>query len=487
MMKLIFTELKKIWKNKGNIMLLMFLMGYTAFMSYQTYHDQSVANHGKDWTLNDVNGNTIDLGLSYYRIADQILHQYQGTADALLYDTYVKDFQAIMDQYPQKDYDDAYMNMYYGEQYEQFLEDCTNALVSEDAFYQRIRENMEKHGKNSYHIESLVGEDGVLHPGVYYENDHVRALYQMIYGQGTAVFSLYGTDQNINIMEEMMSDMHQLCTDSKTKLILNSNVDSNSALANNLKEAFDGKDRNPSFDSTVGNNLFMNALGHIDYVTLLVLAMILANTFAMEVYYKTDQILIPSKTTMKRLTIAKICAGILLGILVLALEYGIVYGFAMYFVPLRDLGMHTMNQARTNLSFDGSNVFTYWQILTGGILLHVMAVTATCMVTMALSFFTKSRFVSVIPVLILLFLTTTFTPIKDLTGSFFDHIFMGNMMKTMDFFILSGDSQNPLPYVMLFGHLVSCKLIIVFCWTVICVLFGFMMVHHSKKHVVWNH
>lgn len=487
MIKLIYTELKKIWKSKGNIMLLIFLMAYTSFTTYQTYHKQDTVNQVGDWTLKDVKGKTIPLGLPYYQCADQVLHQYQGVADASLYDTYVKDYQLIMEQFPQTDYDDAYMKMYYGENYPAFLEDCRNGRVSEDALFQRIRKNMEKYGRTSYFIEHTVGENGALYPVVYYEFDHVRALYQMIYGKGSPVFSLYGTDQQVNFIDDAMSDIHQLSTNPKTQLFLDSGIDHNSALAKSLMETFDGKAMSQSFDSTIGNNLFVNALGHIDYVTLIVLAMILANTFAMEAYYKMDQILIPSKTAMKKLTIAKLCAGILSGITVLAVEYGIIYGFAMCFVPLRDLGMHTMNQAGTYLFYDGSNVFTYWQIISTGILLNIVAIIATCIITMALSFFTKSRFVTIIPILILLFLTTTFTPVKDLIGGFFDHIFMGNMMKTLDFFVLSGYDQNPFPYIMLFGNLVSCKLIIVLCWIIICIVLCFMMMHVSKKHVVKNH
>ena len=487
MIKLICTELKKIWKSKGNLVLLIFLMAYTSFTTYQTYHRQNTVNQTGEWTLKDVKGQTIPLGLSYYQRADQVLHQYQGMSGVGLYDTYVKDYQAIMAQFPQTDYDKAYMKMYYGEDYLQFLEDCRNGLISEDALHQRIQKNMEQHGRTSYSIDYTIEENGALCPAVYYENDHVRALYQMIYGKGSPVFSLFGTDQQTNFMDDAMSDIRQLSVDPKTKLILNSEIDPDSALTKSLMETFDGKDTNQSFDSTIGNNLFVNALEHIDYVTLIVLAMILANTFAMEAYYKMDQILIPSKTAMKKLTIAKLCAGALLGIAVLILEYVIIYGFAMFFVPLRDLGMHVMNQAGTYVFYDSSNVFTYWQIISAGMLLNTVAVTAICIVTMALSFFTKSRFVTIIPILILLFLTTTFTPVKDLIGGFFDHIFMGNMMKTLDFFILSGDHQNPFPFVMLLGNLVSCKMIIVSCWTIICIVLCLIMIRVSKKHLVKNH
>ena len=67
------------------------------------------------------------------------------------------------------------------------------------------------------------------------------------------------------------------------------------------------KSASHEIDSNIPNTLFVEALYNLEFASLLILVIILANTFAMEKHYKTYQIRIPTAAGNKKITAAKLC------------------------------------------------------------------------------------------------------------------------------------------------------------------------------------
>ncbi|MCB6603530.1 ABC transporter permease, partial [Erysipelatoclostridium ramosum] len=55
-------------------------------------------------------------------------------------------------------------------------------------------------------------------------------------------------------------------------------------------------------DSNIPNTLFVEALYNLEFASLLIHVIILANTYAMEKHYKTYQIMIPTAAGNRRIT-----------------------------------------------------------------------------------------------------------------------------------------------------------------------------------------
>ena len=90
------------------------------------------------------------------------------------------------------------------------------------------------------------------------------------------------------------------------------------------------KSASHEIDSNIPNTLFVEALYNLEFASLLILVIILATTFAMEKHYKTYQIMIPTAAGNKKITAAKLCAGILLALGIVLIQFLIVYIMSLY-------------------------------------------------------------------------------------------------------------------------------------------------------------
>ena len=302
MMRLVKAECKKILRSKFNIFMILILFSYTGYQAYSEYQFKFQNTVAQEWTMKTTEGKDLNNGADYFMYADKILHQYEGEASPKLYEKFMSDYEKILEAYPLKDYDVNYMISLYGTEYEKFLQDCVDGKYSE----QKRIEYLENVQKNFYPFNYYKDDDNdnLLYPMVFYENDHVRLLYQNIY-KNTMEYNYY-LKPTKDIPD--LGNFKAYCLASNAEIM--EGLDLSDPLNKAMKEHFVNQEQNQHFNSVVGNNLFVNALGCIDFVTLLMIALILSNTFAMENYYKTDQILIPSETAMKKLSLAKLLAGI---------------------------------------------------------------------------------------------------------------------------------------------------------------------------------
>lgn len=479
MIRLVKAECKKILRSKFNIFMIILLFSYTGYQAYSEYQFKYHNTVAQEWTLKTTEGKELNNGADYFMYADKILHQYEGAASFELYERFMSDYEKILKAYPLKDYDVDYMISRYGTEYEKFMQDCVDGTYSDQERIEYLR-NVQKQSF-SFSFYGDEDENNKVYPMVFYENDHVRLLYQNIY-KNTMEYNHY-----LKPTEDIpdLGNFKAYCLASNTEIL--EGLDLSDPLNKAMKEHLVHQKQNQHFDSVVGNNLFVNALGCIDFVTLLMIALILSNTFAMENYYKTDQILIPSETAMKKLSFAKLLAGILVSVGILLLEYLMIYMFTIIYVPLRDLNMETISMAGTSVTSITNGIFTYKEIISTGLLMNVLAVISTALITMLASFITKNRFVTIVLVITFILITTFSYPFDTIFHNFGDHLFLGNMLHTNDFFLVFRYTLSSEPYGLWNGIFYSWKIIIVLFWVIMNIIITFIIWMISKKHVVKNH
>lgn len=479
MMRLVKAECKKILRSKFNIFMILILFSYTGYQAYSEYQFKFQNTVAQEWIMKTTEGKDLNNGADYFMYADKILHQYEGKASPKLYEKFMSDYEKILEAYPLKDYDVDYMISLYGTEYEKFMQDCVNGKYSE----QKRIEYLENVQKQSYFFKFYKDDDNdnLIYPMVFYENDHVRLLYQNIY-KNTMEYNYYLKPAK-DIPD--LGNFKAYCLASNAEIM--KGLDLSDPLNKTMKEHFVNQEQNQHFDSVVGNNLFVNALGCIDFVTLLMIALILSNTFAMENYYKTDQILIPSETAMKKLSLAKLLAGILVSVGILLLEYLMIYMFTMIYVPLRDLNMETISMAGTSVKSITNGIFTYKEIIGTGLFLNLLAVISTASITMLASFISKNRFITIILLITFILITTFSYPFDTIFHNFGDHLFLANMLHTNDFFLIFRYGNSPEPYGLWNGIFYSWKTIIVLFWMIVDIIITLIVWKISKKHVVKNH
>lgn len=106
MIRLIRTEFKKIFKSKINIVLLLILVLFNGYRTFQVYHHKP--DYRSDIGMRDVQGME-RTGLSYWQLADQIQHSYAGILCEDTIKRMDKDFTAIIDKFPGDQLDEAKM------------------------------------------------------------------------------------------------------------------------------------------------------------------------------------------------------------------------------------------------------------------------------------------------------------------------------------------------------------------------------------------
>ena len=407
MRRLIQSEFKKIFKSKINIVLLLILFIFNGYRTYQVYHQP--LQYRTDIVMKDENG-IERKGLAYWRLADQIQHSYAGTLSEKTIQQMDKDFRAIMNKYTETTLDEEKMKAVYGDNYETLLKDARSGKYTGKEVNELFENYMQISGGISY--EEIEGSDKVkVHVEDYLKHDGVRQLYSNIY-------DYYIEDKkDVADYENFSSDAQRkwLHPDQLSKEQLHIEIagfEYPDSIYDATMENFINRYKSASheIDSNIPNTLFVEALYNLEFASLLILVIILANTFAMEKHYKTYQIMIPTAAGNKKITAAKLCAGILLALGIVLIQFLIVYIMSCMFLPLRGLNLTYYSQSQASLNIT-AYVFTYRTLIVNAMLLISIASMATAFITMLFSYIIKNRFATVIPLLLV-------TLISGFTGFF---------------------------------------------------------------------
>ena len=482
MRRLIQSEFKKIFKSKVNIVLLLILFIFNGYRTYQVYHQP--LQYRTDIVMKDENG-IERTGLAYWRLADQIQHSYAGTLSEKTIQQMDKDFRAIMNKYTETTLDEEKMKAVYGDNYETLLKDARSGKYTGKEVNELFENYMQISGGISY--EEIEGSDKVkVHVEDYLKHDGVRQLYSNIY-------DYYIEDKkDVADYENFSSDAQRkwLHPDQLSKEQLHIEIagfEYPDSIYDATMENFINRYKSASheIDSNIPNTLFVEALYNLEFASLLILVIILANTFAMEKHYKTYQIMIPTAAGNKKITAAKLCAGILLALGIVLIQFLIVYIMSCMFLPLRDLNLTYYSQSQASLNIT-AYVFTYRTLIVNAMLLISVAAMASACVTMLVSYITKNRFATVIPLLLVTLISGFAGFFNQLSpGMVIDQFFPSQMVHFTQFFTvaLNPHMGEMLPYFSIGGYSLAWKNVIMLFWIISIVIISLCMLMHSRRHV----
>lgn len=482
MRRLIQSEFKKIFKSKVNIVLLLILFIFNGYRTYQVYHQP--LQYRTDIVMKDENG-IERTGLAYWRLADQIQHSYAGTLSEKTIQQMDKDFRAIMNKYTETTLDEEKMKAVYGDNYETLLKDARSGKYTGKEVNELFENYMQISGGISY--EEIEGSDKVkVHVEDYLKHDGVRQLYSNIY-------DYYIEDKkDVADYENFSSDAQRkwLHPDQLSKEQLHIEIagfEYPDSIYDATMENFINRYKSASheIDSNIPNTLFVEALYNLEFASLLILVIILANTFAMEKHYKTYQIMIPTAAGNKKITAAKLCAGILLALGIVLIQFLIVYIMSCMFLPLRGLNLTYYSQSQASLNI-AAYVFTYRTLIVNAMLLISVAAMASACVTMLVSYITKNRFATVIPLLLVTLISGFAGFFNQLSpGMVIDQFFPSQMVHFTQFFTvaLNPHMGEMLPYFSIGGYSLAWKNVIMLFWIISIVIISLCMLMHSRRHV----
>ena len=482
MRRLIQSEFKKIFKSKVNIVLLLILFIFNGYRTYQVYHQP--LQYRTDIVMKDENG-IERTGLAYWRLADQIQHSYAGTLSEKTIQQMDKDFRAIMNKYTETTLAEEKMKAVYGDNYETLLKDARSGKYTGKEVNELFENYMQISGGISY--EEIEGSDKVkVHVEDYLKHDGVRQLYSNIY-------DYYIEDKkDVADYENFSSDAQRkwLHPDQLSKEQLHIEIagfEYPDSIYDATMENFINRYKSASheIDSNIPNTLFVEALYNLEFASLLILVIILANTFAMEKHYKTYQIMIPTAAGNKKITAAKLCAGILLALGIVLIQFLIVYIMSCMFLPLRGLNLTYYSQSQASLNI-AAYVFTYRTLIVNAMLLISVAAMASACVTMLVSYITKNRFATVIPLLLVTLISGFAGFFNQLSpGMVIDQFFPSQMVHFTQFFTvaLNPHMGEMLPYFSIGGYSLAWKNVIMLFWIISIVIISLCMLMHSRRHV----
>ena len=482
MRRLIQSEFKKIFKSKINIVLLLILFIFNGYRTYQVYHQP--LQYRTDIVMKDENG-IERTGLAYWRLADQIQHSYAGTLSEKTIQQMDKDFRAIMNKYTETTLDEEKMKAVYGDNYETLLKDARSGKYTGKEVNELFENYMQISGGISY--EEIEGSDKVkVHVEDYLKHDGVRQLYSNIYDyyiedkKDVADYENFSSDAQRKWLHPDQLSKEQLKIEIAGFEYPDSIYD---ATMENFINRY--KSASHEIDSNIPNTLFVEALYNLEFASLLILVIILANTYAMEKHYKTYQIMIPTAAGNKKITAAKLCAGILLALGIVLMQFLIVYVMACIFLPLRGLNLTYYSQSQASLNIT-AYVFTYRTLIVNAMLLISVAAMASACVTMLVSYITKNRFATVIPLLLVTLISGFAGFFNQLSpGMVIDQFFPSQMVHFTQFFTvaLNPHMGEMLPYFSIGGYSLAWKNVIMLFWIISIVIISLCMLMHSRRHV----
>lgn len=478
MRSVIFEEFKKVFKNKINIVLLILLFVFSGYLNYRTYHNSSLVSPNEPTIMEKGKPMT---ALEIYRKLDKELESKSGTINEEKYELYYQEYLEKMSQtYTNDEYDMPKAKEMYGEYTQEIIEKSENNGFTEA--------DIEKYCDRQCYYS--IDDQNHIQFSLPYQNDGLRFYLNILY------FNYFGTD---SIEQYEMKDtfenpfyvMSHIQTfkfpdGTNREMLFGNEKDMNAdtkKIATYLSEKMDNNDY--EFHSTIANNLFLeNLQTTVSIFALLVIAIIIADIFARESYLKTDQIIVPTKAGRIKLTIAKLVCAVTIGVSVILILWLIALLSSMIYLPIHDLDSLIINMSNTYTSAI-EYVFTYREVLLLGLFISVVSAIVTVFITMALSYFTKNRFATIIPIFLFL-LVPMFIPFSYLFDlPLLDFIMPGKAISFISFFLFDHQGMGS-PYVVLEGNIIPAIYIVFIILIVISIILATCILLHSKRHIVNN-
>lgn len=401
MIRLILSEVKKVFKNKINILMILCVCGFMTYTTWDCYHEEPMI------PLKTFEGEKLTNMNDVYRYTDKIISKYEGIATVEKWNQFCDDYDVYYDQFT-KGYDDEMMTKIYGNDYKKIFKEVSNNL-NEDRYFKIINQC----GEN---IQKYVGP----YAGIDYDSETKTASLPIVYKHQDELnmLNFIYLDSYKNISYEK-PDIRSYKT---LPLYVLSHKEDNIKSIEDAEEAYLSRNKNALIDietynkfiedkinhttfhfgGTASLNPLYTSLSRFNFLNLIPIAIILANIFSIEKKTKVDQIIVPTREGPVKIAIAKVCAGLTIGLFTTLLQLTCI--FAIAYLTLKPTGMHLPEYALgTGYSFNPlmvSGIYTSNAFIIGSqIQMLLLGTFVISIFTIFLSSITKNQFVTIIIVL----------------------------------------------------------------------------------------
>lgn len=447
LIRLIKSEIKKIFKIKMNIVLLIIaILGTSGFVGLKYFEYSSYM------PLQNQQGENIE-NISLLRYADNIRHQYTGEWTLEKSKQYNKDYQELIKKYKANSkINEQEMESHYGKDYQYLLDKYNNNDLTTKDYFEYVEKNdLWKFTDDSFYEGDMNSLD-LWDLIIYYQAD------ELIDGIKTAYIDGYGRSdrKSIEVYIKMVNDL---------LIDKNLNIDSKEGFEEyNISNGFyitdfvddvkvyleeQAKSLPNTFDSTIPNQMIIDAMDNTLWISFICIIIILANTFGIERQYNMEQIIYPTKASVFRVTIAKIVTGTLISFVIMVLTM-----LSCLLVSYVLLPVHTWNIAI--IGGDGIKIaYTYLDILIYTFALGIMCSFATACLSLVLSFIIKNRF-AVIITMFIYFGSIIFLNIQGIYRLMHPYIMLHSYeyFSRFESFTYIGDKITPYRDIVLVGWLI---------------------------------
>lgn len=401
MIKLVQYELRKIFKSKFNLLLLILIFGTCFYMIRE--QSSGYYHSARDANISLEGDNLTDIETMRY--IDEFKHLHAGNAD----EKYLKEKQDLYNSYIESlqmdEIDDEVMKEYYGDNYLEIIEAGKNGTMSESEIEELQQKIYDAQDKAEYQYgvnwpDIYDDEDGTFSLNLFYKNQDKSRILSMMFNPSYDMLAnkkehlinyddIKNENYEINEYDSNYINIHlgylQMDFASKDNLDL---IDEN--YVNWLNHKF--LSNSTYVDSEVGLETLDRMLGDSNMVfsrLLLILLMVIlcADVFSIERSNHVDQLLACSQKGNRQVYFAKWITMLILSILICIGFVIMAVGYVRYLVPIRNWNLVS------ELQFF---LFTYKELILTDIGVLLTALLATASMTGFLSCITKNRFIAAI-------------------------------------------------------------------------------------------
>ena len=486
MWKLIISELQKILKSKFHLSLLIFII---AMMVVQIVREdyRAINAYDPDLQFSTFEGEPLKTNRDLYAYADQIYSQYKGTVNEELWQRFMDDYNRLYTAFTKdENIDDAKMENFYGKDWKALFErNEQHQLTAEDLqLLQRLSSHNTNYVSLAYEEFSNQESDHYLLKTFYKDESRLNTL-NLIYRGNTDI--LYDdpllneeTPQQYPNNYPLYSLLHP-----QTTLFnrLSLNYTENGALSNeqtNLRTYAEKQLSKPqSYGSMIPAQLFIRHMQSNTLYTIVILAILFSNTFAIEKSTKMDQLIVATKTGYTRITIAKISANLLIAFTLYLIMNLIAFFFTVSTVSLHGFDLPVIGQLNFILQLLDIPYLSYRQLIFSLFSLQCLAIVAISFSTSLISCLTKNRFITILILLCILFFPLLFFPyLPEWVSSLaiLNYVNLGNLYL---FFIPNPQLHDPI-----LSNGIWVKDFVWIIWLLFIIFATIIMFLHTKRHII---
>ena len=333
MMKMILSEYRKLFKRPISWLLLVVIVIMTLYQCHGIYHRTILKQYGNPREIVQ----EVD-GIAYFRQADQVLHQYRGPASQEMYARIKADYHDMLDMYylnakPLNDDEIPYYD--------------TDALL---AVYTGIYQNQPN---IHFNLDVISADDGGK------SDEEALEWYGWLLDRDAAFNEVYHLKGYPEIKAQLAS----------------------------VYEA-----REIIFDSTIPNNLVLDAFDQMNFFYLLILSFLLANLFSQEKTTHMDALINSSPRGYRQTAAAKCWCAIGLAVIVFALHALTVLLYSAWMLPVRDWSLWVMNMGGAYYTLEPyQGLYTYRTLMIYLSMNMLVCLISMAMLTAFLSYLTNHQ------------------------------------------------------------------------------------------------